>query len=203
MDVKTLCLGALSERPMTGYEIKKQFEAAFRHFFLAGYGSIYPSLAQLAKEGFVSATEVEQDSRPDKKIYSITELGRDRLRDELLETEPRHRVRSEFLVMMYFAHLMPAGRVTDVMEEMIGKWEKVLLEDIEAFENEYGSGDPENLTPGQRFACGYGRAVLTAALAYTKRQKSQLLRKIDEEAELPDSQLQSSDSPIALTMAGE
>ena len=39
MNVKTLCLGVLSERDLSGYEIKKSFEESFRHFFLAGFGS--------------------------------------------------------------------------------------------------------------------------------------------------------------------
>ena len=33
MDVKTLCLGVLTEGDKSGYEIKKHFEQAFRHFF--------------------------------------------------------------------------------------------------------------------------------------------------------------------------
>ena len=38
MDTRTLCLGVLTERAMSGYEIKKHFEEAFRHFFVAGFG---------------------------------------------------------------------------------------------------------------------------------------------------------------------
>ena len=72
MDVKTLCLGVLAERPMTGYEIKKLFDRAFRHFFAAGYGSIYPALAELALAGLVTVESVDQERRPDKKIYRIT-----------------------------------------------------------------------------------------------------------------------------------
>ena len=38
------------------------------------------------------------------------------------------------------------------------------------------------MTPGMRFAVGYGRTVLTAALAYVKRQRGTLLRQLDAEA---------------------
>ena len=64
MDVKTLCLGVLAERPMTGYEIKKLFDRGFRHFFVAGYGSIYPALAELAQAGLVTVESVDQERRP-------------------------------------------------------------------------------------------------------------------------------------------
>ena len=60
MDTRTLCLGVLTERPMSGYEIKKHFEQAFRHFFMAGFGSIYPALAELARDGLVTVESVEQ-----------------------------------------------------------------------------------------------------------------------------------------------
>ncbi len=206
MDVKTLCLGVLSAQPQTGYEIKKQFEVGFRHFFLAGFSSIYPALAQLASDGLVSVTSVEQSNRPDKKIYEITDAGREALRDELISTGPRHRVRSEFLVLIYFAHLMPAQHVAGVIDGMIEKWESFLLDDIDTFEKEHSGGDPNTMTPGQRFACGYGRAVLTAALAYTKRQKPQLLREIGapEEPELDDDEpVAASPKPSEIMMAGE
>ena len=75
MDVKTLCLGVLTEGDKTGYEIKQRFEEAFSHFFGAGFGSIYPALAELSRQGLVTCQSVEQDKRPDKKVYSLTAAG--------------------------------------------------------------------------------------------------------------------------------
>ncbi len=40
MDVKTVCLGMLTDGAASGYDLKKQFESSFGHFFAAGYGSI-------------------------------------------------------------------------------------------------------------------------------------------------------------------
>ena len=51
MDVKTVCLGMLTDGPASGYDLKKQFESSFGHFFAAGYGSIYPALSSLAANG--------------------------------------------------------------------------------------------------------------------------------------------------------
>ena len=64
MDVKTLCLGVLCHGEATGYDIKKHFESAFSHFFLAGYGSIYPALAELTERGLVLCEEQAQPGRP-------------------------------------------------------------------------------------------------------------------------------------------
>ena len=44
MDVKTVCLGMLTDGEASGYDLKKKFESSFGHFFAAGYGSIYTAL---------------------------------------------------------------------------------------------------------------------------------------------------------------
>ena len=76
MDVKTLCLGLLSINEACGYDLKKEFGAIFKHFYPAGYGSIYPALADLEKRGLVNCREIPQDGKPDRKIYRITDEGR-------------------------------------------------------------------------------------------------------------------------------
>ena len=75
MNVRTLCLGILSLHEATGYEIRKMVEeGTFSHFIDASYGSIYPALAQLLKEGLVSVrTETAETVRPPRKVYTITE----------------------------------------------------------------------------------------------------------------------------------
>jgi DNA-binding PadR family transcriptional regulator len=77
MDVATLCLAVLAHGPASGYEIKKELEdGAYSHFFRASFGSIYPALARLAQEGFVTGREQEQAKRPDKKVYRLTPGGK-------------------------------------------------------------------------------------------------------------------------------
>ena len=169
-----VCLGVLAERPMTGYEIKKLFDRAFRHFFVAGYGSIYPALAELARAGLVTVESVDQERRPDKKVYRITEGGVCRLTAELAATEPRHKVRSEFLALLYFAHLLPPTRMAAVLDGMLRQWERVLAEDLK--------GECAAMSPGQRFARDYGRTVLSAAHAYVRQNAPALLGELEEQA---------------------
>ena len=80
MNVRTLCLGILSLQEASGYEIKKDVEdGLFSHFIEASFGSIYPALTQLASEGYVTVREEEQTGKPDKKVYAITDAGRNAL----------------------------------------------------------------------------------------------------------------------------
>ena len=176
MDVKTLCLGVLTERDLTGYEIKQHFEEAFSHFFVAGYGSIYPALADLTERGLVSCTSVLQEKRPDKKVYSLTQKGRDALIEELMTTPPRHKVRSEFLVLMVFAHLLPTTKVTEIADDMIAQWERLLASIDQCTADEECS-----LSPGMQFAVGYGQAIIGAARNYVAENKGRLIENIEKE----------------------
>ena len=180
MDVKTLCLGALTTGAKTGYEIKRCFEEAFSHFFGAGFGSIYPALDDLTRKGLVTCTVVELDKRPDKKVYRLTDEGRRALVEELAATPPRHKVRSEFLVLMYFAHLLPPERLGEIIDEMVAQWDDFLRE-LETADGQRCPMSGEH-TPGVRFTVGYGRAVLGAARAYVLGQKEALLRDAREAA---------------------
>ena len=177
MDVKTLCLGVLIERDLTGYEIKQHFEEAFSHFFVAGYGSIYPALADLTHRGLVSCTSVLQEKRPDKKVYSLTPKGREALIQELMTTPPRHKVRSEFLVLMVFAHLLPPAKVAEIADAMVAQWDE-LLTSIDACM----AAEDCDLSPGMRFAAGYGHAVMTAAQRYVIENKDRLIENISKES---------------------
>ena len=58
----------LTDGPASGYDMKKCFESSFGHFFPAGYGSIYPALATLARNGLVEFEEVPQEGKPDRKV---------------------------------------------------------------------------------------------------------------------------------------
>lgn len=177
MDVKTLCLGVLTERDQTGYEIKQHFEEAFSHFFGAGYGSIYPALAELTRQGLVNCTSVPQKKRPDKKVYSITQNGRSALVDELMSTPPRHKIRSEFLVLMYFAHLLPSEKVAALAEEMVVHWNSILgsIEQI-------ATDDTQDLSAGMRFVACYGKAVIGAARDFVDQNRQGFVEDIRREA---------------------
>lgn len=66
MDVKTLCLGVLSTGDANGYGLKKYVEEAFSYYHVAGFGSLYPALADLTYHGDVRCRELEQVKCPAK-----------------------------------------------------------------------------------------------------------------------------------------
>ena len=101
MTYKYLILGLLTERPMSGYDIKKQVKTALNAITSASYGTLYPMLHQLLEDGCVEVEEVPQHGRPSKKVYSITESGRDDLIQWLKQPAVPDQIRREFLLKLY------------------------------------------------------------------------------------------------------
>jgi DNA-binding PadR family transcriptional regulator len=166
MDVKTVCLGMLTDGEASGYDLKKAFESSFGHCFAAGYGSIYPALASLAEGGCVSCEEIPQDGKPDRKVYRITDKGWEQLLTELDDPAPSHKIRSEFLATMAFAHLMTPAQVQTVLDSRIRDAEEN-LQYIDEFENCCDRDWPA----GVRFTLGFGRAMLHAMKTYVEENR--------------------------------
>lgn len=172
MDVKTLCLGLLSINEACGYDLKKEFESIFKHFYSAGYGSIYPALADLAENGLVSCREIPQDGKPDRKTYSITAAGHKAFETALQNTNPQHKMRSEFLAMLYFADLMESDRLSTLLDERIKELRAAVVH-IDRIEKERGPGT----SAGAQFVAGFGSAVAEAAANYIESNREMLLAK--------------------------
>lgn len=166
MNIKTLCLGILSFGDASGYEIKKQLEGPFRHFYDASFGSIYPALGKLTEESLVECTELTQRGRPDKKVYHITPGGRLELVQQLHEPPSRDRIRSDFLVTMLFAELLPAAHVDELVGHRIEDYRSSLDELYCSRENDSASAD---------FVRGFGCAVYAAALRYLEENRHRIV----------------------------
>ena len=170
MDVKTVCLGMLTSGDASGYDLKKCFESSFGHFFAAGYGSIYPALSSLAESGLVTCENVPQDGKPDRKVYSITEEGRKELMRSLENQTPGHKVRSEFLAQICFAHLMTDDQIDAVIDHRLGEIQKLL----KVFE-EFDECDLAEVPKGAEFVAGFGRAVACACRDYIENNRQMLV----------------------------
>lgn len=170
MDVKTVCLGMLTDGEASGYDLKKQFESSFAHFFAAGYGSIYPALSALARDGLVECREICQDGKPDRKVYRITDAGRAHMCDALKKPDPGHKVRSEFLATMCFAHLMTEEQLDVVLSHRLADIEHDL-----ALIREYETSCVQDSSPGMHFVCGCGKTMLTAMKNYIRQNRHLLV----------------------------
>ena len=146
----------------SGYEIKKLLEGPFRHIHEASFGAIYPALARLQENNLVTCEERSQEKRPDKKVYALTQGGRFQLIQELTIVPGPDRVRSDFLVQMLYAHILPPSHVAKVIEQRL----EIHAELLSKLEGRNGRSTRASDDSSAEFVRGYGIAVLKAARDY-------------------------------------
>jgi DNA-binding PadR family transcriptional regulator len=176
MDVKTVCLGMLTDGEASGYDLKKQFESSFSHFFAAGYGSIYPALNALARDGLVQCRHVPQEGKPDRKVYSITAAGRAHLLAALENPCPSHKVRSEFLATMCFSHLMSREQIETILDNRV----REMGEYLQLFK-EFETNCMDDWPAGARFVLGFGQTMMKTMREYVEQNRDMLFEEKDTE----------------------
>jgi len=152
----------------TGYEIKKLFEEGpFSHFYDAGYGSIYPALNKLLEADHVTCRHEEQDGRPAKKVYAITDAGSAVLAGALHEEPAIDRIRSEALVMMFFGHKLNSDQRARVLDKYRAHYAKVLhgLHELDTSCEGFG----------RQFVHGFGLAIYETAVRYLEEHGDEFL----------------------------
>jgi len=178
MDVRTICLGLLSLEDRSGYEIKKLLEEGpLGHFVEASFGSIYPALTRMTEEGLVEFRTEEQEGRPDKKTYSITEAGRAAFCAALEGPVAPDRHRSDFMFALMFADQLSTERLSRIVDERL----KYYDDQIEEIKAELAC----DIATGPRFVAGHAIAILSAARAYLEENRHLLEQKREEDVTVP------------------
>jgi len=96
--IELVTLGMLMQGRMSGYDIKKITEQTIGIFYKMSYGSLYPALKRLVTEGFV--TEEETNDSKNKKLYTVTDIGRQHFLEWL--REPLKSNKREYMVKIFF-----------------------------------------------------------------------------------------------------
>jgi PadR family transcriptional regulator, regulatory protein AphA len=169
MNVRTLCLSVLYEGDATGYDIRRMcVEGEFSYFIEASFGSIYPALAKLEEEGLVTSRTVPQDGKPARKVYSITEVGRQAFADELSAPLGEDVFRSPFLLLARFVSSLPQDLVADRVGEQLDRLQKD-RQKLDQVRSEH------NCSPADCWVINYGRAVLGVAEQYVRTHMDELI----------------------------
>ncbi|GAB7102155.1 PadR family transcriptional regulator [Streptomyces phaeofaciens] len=99
MSLKYAVLAALLEGEASGYELSKLFDVSLANFWPATPQQLYRELERLAQDGLIEARVVQQERRPNKRMFTLTEAGRTDLR-VFAATPPRRptAIRDELLI---------------------------------------------------------------------------------------------------------
>jgi len=126
MSLRHGLLGLIKYKPMTGYELSKEFTESLAYFWHATSQQIYKELDTMEKSGWLISERVIQSEKPNKRVYSITAKGKEELLDWLSTPEEGVKKfmqgKNPFLMRLAFM-----GETSD--EQALGM--------LHAFRNEY------------------------------------------------------------------
>ncbi|WP_327065110.1 PadR family transcriptional regulator [Kitasatospora sp. NBC_01302] len=100
MALRNAVMAALLEGEASGYDLAKGFDASVANFWMATPQQLYRELERMEGEGLISARLVEQERRPNKRVFSLTEAG---------------------LAAVHAYTTQPPGRPTTIRDELLVK----------------------------------------------------------------------------------
>ncbi|MGV9348010.1 PadR family transcriptional regulator [Streptomyces spiralis] len=104
MALRNAVMAALLEGEASGYDLAKGFDASVANFWMATPQQLYRELERMESEGLVTARVVEQERRPNKRLFSLTEAGMEAVRAYVAERPGRPTtIRDELLVKVQCA----------------------------------------------------------------------------------------------------
>jgi DNA-binding PadR family transcriptional regulator len=118
MSLKHAILGFLNYKPFSGYDLKGAFDVSVQHFWTADQSQIYRTLTRMAKDGLVKLEVIEQEDRPNRKLYHITDAGREELNHWISTPLKGQKYRSALLIQVFFAGLLSDEEVLEMFERV-------------------------------------------------------------------------------------
>src|SRR5580704_6741975 len=84
-------LGILGRQPSYGYDLKKDYDFYYGKEKPLAFGQVYATLSRLLRDKKITTEEaIEPSAGPERKLYAITNLGRQDLETWLATPEKLH-----------------------------------------------------------------------------------------------------------------
>jgi DNA-binding PadR family transcriptional regulator len=94
-------LSLIARAPLSGYDLLQQMKQRVGPMWPVRHSQIYPELARMEEQGLITYEVVEQVERPAKKVYHLTDAGRQALRQWVTEPTQANTLRDEFILKAY------------------------------------------------------------------------------------------------------
>lgn len=114
--------------PLSGYDSKRLFDHMLAPMWGAAHSQIYKELRRMKDLGWVDMEREEQEARPDRKVYSITEQGITALRKWQAQPADVIQMRDELLLKILFGTFASPGDLAQNLRTAIANHEMRLLE---------------------------------------------------------------------------
>lgn len=100
MALKHAVLAELLDGEASGYQLAKRFDVSAANFWSATPQQLYRELERLEHDGLLDARVVEQERRPNKRVFTLNQAGRDELHAFTTRPTRPTAIRDELLVKL-------------------------------------------------------------------------------------------------------
>jgi DNA-binding PadR family transcriptional regulator len=161
---KYAVLGLLMYASLSGYDIRRIYADSLGNFWSESYGAIYPILKRLEDEGLATREVERQAGRPDRNVYTITDLGREEMHGWL--AQPAEPVRERVEVLLKLFHGWEVGPAVMIEHVQRFRAEHVALLERYAHYDEMMTRDNEPPSPYWLMTVSCGRHTSEAFVAW-------------------------------------
>lgn len=128
LTVEHALLGFLQSGPMHGYQLHQQLRdpAGLKQVWYLKQAQLYALLGKLDEAGYITASIQLQETRPARRVFSLTPTGREAFQNWLVSPVQRPRqMRQEFHAKLYFARReggKTCARLIDLQRQACQEW---------------------------------------------------------------------------------
>jgi len=116
-ELEVALLALLSIRPMTGYEILRHHARALEPWWDTPRTQIYPKLRELSRRGLIEHEYVVQESKPNKRLYSLGQSGAEALASWLGSTINVPEMRHHMMMRLFLGNLLPIEETSRLLSD--------------------------------------------------------------------------------------
>jgi DNA-binding PadR family transcriptional regulator len=169
VSLRYFILGLLAQQPMSGYDIRRFMKSLSWLIGSPSSGSLYPILRALPEEGLATVETIPGLDRPPRKIYTITEAGRQELQVWVEQPAVSKAPLKAFVMRLLLAGCYSSAGLAAHLQQrraQVCAHRDALDTAVDA------SQEVDKL--GQFLAMDYGLALATAELSWLDRTMSEL-----------------------------
>lgn len=166
-------LGFLYTGSMTGYDLAKAFHSSVNFFWPAQTSQIYLELNKLEKKQLVRSNVVVQTVKPNKRVYSITQAGKDELFNWLSGgmNDLQKDLKTSFLMKVFFSGYNSAENNIHMLTQFSKECSRYLesMKEIPETIAFYGEAASAMEILCWEFTADYGASYIQMCIDWSKR----------------------------------
>src|SRR5690242_3359056 len=143
MSLRDAVLASLLDGESSGYDLAKSFDASVANFWMATPQQLYRELDRLAEQGLIKSRVVHQERRPNKRMFSLTEAGREAILHLTAKAPKPSMMRDDLMIKVAAADAGDTRAVRDSIAERL-QWAQAKLERYERLRTRLLAGRTED-----------------------------------------------------------